>query len=367
MKKIFHAAETIRGGVATVIRQNVLAQAKALGPDKVLTLVPQDQAEDLEDAKPFVAFYFARTGRNLRSFFSFAQNFMRILRREKPDIIHLHSSFAGLIGRITYILVKLTTPSYRPRIIYCPHAFGFLMDGAHWKKKAYALIERMLLPVTDAVICVSRYERDAAIAFGLPGKKLHVIYNGVPVPQAPPERPDPETKGVTQLLFVGRLDVQKGFDLLVQAMEQLENEPFHLTVVGGAMYSSEKPPQRPNISYAGWIPASKVGEYITACDVLVMPSRWESFGLVAAEAATYERPALSSDSCSLPEIVLDGKTGRLFPVGDVATMVRILQNTSREDWRKMGKAARLHVTQEFSGEQMIRKTLELYQESTKTK
>jgi len=360
--KILHVTEIVRGGVSTIIRFNMLGQTKQLGTDNVSALVCEAEAIDLAPVPSSQIETFEQTGRNVKSFLSLAAAFFKKLRKERPDVIHIHSSFAGLICRITFIFVKLSAPRYRPVILYCPHAFGFLMESAAWKKKLYAIIERVLLPLTDAVICVSKYERDAGIEFGLPESKLKVVYNGIQVPEKLQDKPEKAKDEVTQLLFLGRLDFQKGFDLMLEAMKELEGSPFHLTVVGKALQSDDEPPKRSNITYAGWVDADKIGGYISACDVLVMPSRWESFGLVAAEAAVYGRPTLAGECCSLPEIVLDGQTGKLFPTGNVPEIVRILQETIVQEWRIMGEAARDYIAQEFSDERMSERTVDLYRE-----
>lgn len=358
--KIFHAAETIRGGVATVIRHNVMAQAREFEAGNITVLMPRSQAEDIDDAKPFSGFVFERDGRNLRSFYSFLKKFIYIVLREKPDVIHLHSSFAGLLGRLA--LVMLCFSGYSPKVIYCPHGFGFIMEGAKWKKKIYALVERILLPTTDAAICVSDYERRTAIAFGLPERKLKVIHNGVPAEENSDKEIKQNKEKVTNLLFLGRLDFAKGFDLALRAMKELESDPFHLTVVGSAVQSGEKPPELSNITYTGWVSPDRVGSYIRACDVVMMPSRWESFGLAAAEAAAHGKPSLASNRCALPEVVLDGKTGKLFPADNVSEAVRILKETTKEEWAAMGDAAREYVTKEFSVDKMTQKTMNLYRQ-----
>lgn len=361
--KILHVTEIVRGGVSTIIRINMLGQAKILGDDCLSALVSEEEALDLAPVPASQIEVFKQTGRNIKSFFSLAVAFFKKTRREKPDIIHIHSSFAGLLCRFTFILIKLTTPTYKPVILYCPHAFGFLMEGAEWKKKIYAFAEILLQPLTDAIICVSNYERDAAIKFGLSPKKLKVIYNGIYIPEIlERDAVNLKTDGVMQLLFLGRLDFQKGFDLMLQVMEALEDEDFHLTVVGKALQSDHEPPQRSNITYAGWIDTDKIGHYINGSDVLVMPSRWESFGLAAAEAAANGCPSLASDNCSLPEIVLNKVTGKLFSTGNVFEMVSILRETSKEEWAVLGRAARKHVACKFSDKKMSRETIHLYRE-----
>jgi glycosyltransferase involved in cell wall biosynthesis len=366
--KVLHVTEIVRGGVSTIIRLNMLGQSRLLGKHNVSALVCWDEAVDLAPVDSEQIETFEQTGRNLKSFLALATAFFKKVRREKPDIIHIHSSFAGLICRLVFIVVRVSTPSYKPVILYCPHAFGFLMEANKFKKKLYAFIEWALLPLTDAVICVSNYERDTGIKFGLNEKKLKVVYNGVKIQEI--QEIQDEDKGAsetTQLLFLGRLDFQKGFDLMLEAMKELEEEPFYLTVVGETLKSDTMTPERPNVTYAGWVDADKIGKYMQACDVMVMPSRWESFGLVATEAGIYERASLASDCCSLPEIVVDGKTGKLFPSGSVFDMIRLLRETSKEEWWVMGKAGRKHIVQEFSDEKMCQRTIDLYNEMIASK
>ena len=357
--KILHVAETIRGGVATVIRHNIVAQAKKFEPENVLALVPDTQEQDLDEAKQFTGFSFKRTGRNVGSFMALTVAFFKKVRKERPDVIHLHSSFAGVICRVMLIPIRLSAPSYKPVIVYCPHAFGFLMEGKVWKKKIYAFVEWLLQPLTDAIICVSHYERDEGMKFGLSDKKLKVVYNGVPVPE-PAKDGGKEDSEITQLLFLGRLDFQKGFDLMLEAMEALEGEAFHLTVVGEALKSEVQPPERANITYVGWVAADEVGGYINACDVMVMPSRWEGFAMVPLEAMAQERAVAASNFGAMDELVSDGKNGKLFPVGNIFEMVRILRETPKEQWLAMGKEARKCVKDNFSDEQMTRETIKLY-------
>ena len=68
--------------------------------------------------------------------------------------------------------------------------------------------------------------------------------------------------------------------------------------------------------------------HFSNADLLIMPSRWEAFGLVAVEAQSYGLPVLASRCASLPEVVLDGKSGLLFDVGSVDDLVRQVQRFS---------------------------------------
>lgn len=353
--KVLHAAETIRGGVATVMRHNSKAQVERWGKDNIIVLVPDSQAEDMNDALPLKVYTFHRTGRNIPSFLSFLKSFVKIVFSERPDIVHLHSTFSGVLGR--FALFPLRIIGIRPKVLYCPHAWAFLMEGNLKKKKIFALIEKVLLYVTDIVICVSKYEKQEAEKFGIVSDKIKVIYNGVRIP---PELPQKEKSDITQILFVGRLDYQKGFDVVLDVMKRLEGKPYFLTVIGDAVHSTERPETRDNINYLGWLLPADLQEYFQKADFLLMPSRWESFGLVAAEAGAWGCPALSSNCCSLPEIILDGMSGRLASDDDVKKITEIIEIVKQDEWHDMGLKAREYVQSHFALEKMTEGTMSLY-------
>lgn len=159
MKKILHVAETIKGGVATVIRT---ISASPEGQDsnyELVYLVPLDQKQELHGIDAQQIRTFERSGRDVRSLLRFAWQLTRVMLKEKPDVVHLHSTFSGVIGRVVCVLLR---PWRKPKIVYCPHAFSFLMESSPTKQKIYAWIERVLQRVTDVIICVSRYEMDKA-------------------------------------------------------------------------------------------------------------------------------------------------------------------------------------------------------------
>lgn len=102
------------------------------------------------------------------------------------------------------------------RVLYNAHGWAFFRDTAEWKRKIYALIERMLLQVTDAVINVSNYEYKAALRYGLPPKKQYVVYSGISVEKEPLDLSIQFSNDTINLLFVGRFDPQKGVDYLLR-------------------------------------------------------------------------------------------------------------------------------------------------------
>lgn len=352
MKKILHVAETIKGGVATVLRQ---LSADREGFD-IHCIVPDDQSSELNSSSASI-YTFHRSGRNLSSFISLAKTFSQVYRKERPDIVHIHSSFAGVICR--FLLPILPG---NPKIIYCPHAFSFLMDTSEAKKKIYAVIEKALSFNTDKIVCVSQYEHDEAVAYGLKREKLAIIYNGVeePVkPAAAEQMAEKSTEGELNVLFVGRLDYQKGFDVVTDVANRLQGK-CKIVVVGGGVHSNPELSHVKNITYAGWVGKKDIGKYYSEADVLLMPSRWESFGLVAVEAQSYGLPVVASRCSSIPEVVKENVTGFLFPIGDVNEVCRILLAHDKDEWGRMSSAAINYYQENFTSNKMVEKTFHLY-------
>lgn len=123
--RILHAAETIKGGVATVIRQIVAGQI-ADESNVVKCIIPREQSSELVCITEEHIVSFSRSGRDFISFFSFFIYFIKEVYKFRPDLVHLHSTFSGVMGRVALVLLW---PIHRPKVVYCPHAFSFMMRG----------------------------------------------------------------------------------------------------------------------------------------------------------------------------------------------------------------------------------------------
>jgi glycosyltransferase involved in cell wall biosynthesis len=358
--KILHAAETIKGGVASVMRQLVADQLEPDKKNNVLCIVPQDQCEELKKIDGQYLIPYHRNGRSLSSFIGFFFIFVKTVFKEKPDIVHLHSTFAGVMGRIALIFLR---PLRRPKVVYCPHAFAFLMQSSEKKRKIYSLIEKFLSKYTDAIICVSEYEKTKAIEVGLPPKKLRVVHNGVSKQEMKVTPENPYNADVCNVLFVGRFDFQKGFDILAEVMRLLEGKPFHLTAVGGTVHDENfNVGVMPQTTFTGWLDSDAMAPYFTYADVLVMPSRWEGFGMVPLEAMSYGLPVMATDCTSLPEVVKDNINGFLFEMQNSQEIVERLISTPRGRWSSMGIEAKKTFFANFTADKMIYATFSIYKE-----
>ena len=170
-----------------------------------------------------------------------------------------------------------------------------------------------------------------------------------------------------RVLFVGRFEARKGFDLAVRAAGLLAAErlPLDIRFIGGtldataqAIIAAEAPglEARPDVSFLGVVSRAELDDAYRACDVVLMPSRYESFGLVAAEAMSAGRPVIGLAAGALPEVVADGVDGFLVPddagaAKAIAAAIRRLHG-DRALLRHLAAAARANYEAKFTNARM---------------
>lgn len=131
-------------------------------------------------------------------------------------------------------------------------------------------------------------------------------------------------------------------DYLLQAFAKCRRRDIHLYLIGdnviGGTYIEKKDTRR--LTFLGWVPHEEVGNYYAACDAVIMPSRWEAFGLVAVEAMKYGKPVIVSNRGALPEIIKDGENGCVFDFDNPQTLKSILYKLNKPELQKLGAKAR---------------------------
>ncbi|WEV48806.1 glycosyltransferase [Acinetobacter sp. ESL0695] len=346
--KVLHVAETVKGGVATIIDQLLLDERI-----ESFCLIPEAHESEISNKKNF--YLYERTGRNLKSFIYLMIAFIKYFNTVKPDIVHIHSSFAGMICRIIlFFFIR------KPKIVYCPHAFSFLMDNSSIKKSIYAWIEKILLINTDIVICTSEYEKNISLQYKMPTNKLITIYNSVLPPFHIEKVRNNYRNNLIKVLFVGRLDHQKGVDILADIIK-LVDDRFEFTIIGDSVVD-----RKLNeifsfpVKKIGWVTKQELSKYYTQADVIIMPSRWESFGLVAVEANSYGKPVIATNCTSLPEIIENGKNGFLFKKDSASEAVSILNQLDIFKLKSMENECLKNYKDRFSTKVMLDKVFSLY-------
>lgn len=169
-----------------------------------------------------------------------------------------------------------------------------------------------------------------------------------------------------RLLFVGRIDRQKGIDILVNALEKCNVKgQFALTIVGDSVIDDLKIASHGWISLMGWKNRDTVSKLMQESDIVVVPSRWEGFGLVALEAMKNSKMVIASNAGALPEIVINNGTGFIFQANSSTDLERALhevENCSFKQIKQMGENGRLRYKEHFNYQKMAAKVMDLYRD-----
>lgn len=332
--KVLHVAETIRGGIATYLNELHPHQRASFGRGNVHYIVPSDHRDDLVNFEDAEVSVFQRAGRSVPGLLRMALVTLEQIRRVQPDIVHIHSTFAGLVIRPMLLLKR-----GGPRVVYCPHGWAFSRETSQLSHRTTKLVELVLAKITDRIICISGDEQNEAINAGIASERLTLVYNGISA-----DRPASHTHSVvwpsqkTRLLFIGRLDRQKGYDLLVEAARQL-GETVDVRVIGSSVIGKHEDMELPpNVTLLGWMNRPQIEAHLEAADLVAIPSRWEAFGLVALEAMRAAKPIVAFRIGALPEIVEDGVTGILSSPVSVASLVDGIDRAVKLDLSATGRS-----------------------------
>ncbi|MCE5234150.1 MAG: glycosyltransferase family 4 protein [Mizugakiibacter sp.] len=292
--------------------------------------------------------------------------FLRALRAflaaGRFDVVHAYSLTAEC-------WVSLAMLGLRPR----PRMIATVRGTFHVYRRWQWWAKRWVLAHADAVIANARAGADLAAArTGHPRGRIDVIPNGVPLP-SPRDHESVRmrscTKGAQRIcaLFVGRLVLEKGLSLLLDALAALPpaRRPL-LTLAGDGPLRSELELQAQalglddDVIFLGV--RDDVGMLMESADFLVLPSHEEGLSNVVMEAMAHALPVLVSDAGGNPELVEDDHTGLVFPRGNGAQLVRALERMADDRLlrARLGAAARARIAETFTIESMVRRTEAVY-------
>ncbi len=351
--KILHVGEYVNGGIATYLRTLLSGLQKYDDVENYLLISKYKSQRGWENITKKVFYY--KYKRSISNIFSAIKQIHAVIKDINPDIIHVHSTWAGLFVRLPYLFRKR-----KAKIIYQSHGWAFLMDTSNYKKYIYALVEKILSIPTDKIINISNYEQKQAIKYGLNKNKMIMIYNGVEDKENNSNLKLNWDKNKINLLFVGRLDRQKGLDLFLDVYDKIKLKNMHLYVIGTSVLDDNLPKSTEYVTYLGWVDNKYIDVYYQACDAVIMPSRWEGFGLVAIEAMRNSKPIIASDAGALPELIRDNINGYIFCLENKFSLRDILFKIDKETLNFIGLTNRKLFLKKFTNKQFVVNVLDLY-------
>lgn len=211
---------------------------------------------------------------------------LRRLSRNR-DIVHVHSSKAGAVGRIA---VATLPQGRRPTVVFTTHFWSWQVGGR--LAPMYLWIERLLARGTDAIVAVSEQEAaEGRARLGAGADRIRVIPNGVDRTRFSPEGEVADRGDDPLILSVGRLSKQKGQDIAIRALALLNNRQARLRLVGDEYPPGERDRLQALANSLGvadrlewWGKVTDTAPQFRAADVVIAPSRWEGMSLVFLEA-----------------------------------------------------------------------------------
>jgi len=301
---------------------------------------------------------------------AFFSRLLRLLRRERFDVVQLSAAKAGLYGRLAARLAGV------PVIIYRAGGFPFHEFMKFPLRRTLILLEKILSRwATDMVISVSDEDRRAVVAAGvIPAHRITTIPNGVDV-----SRPLQDRTSSRQALglaadapvvgMVGRLSPQKApADFLRLAARIVRTMPdVTFVVAGDGPLREGLELLAADLSLAGRVRflgmRDDIPMILAALDVFVLTSLWEGAPFSVLEAMAAARPVVATAVNGVPEVIQHGQTGWLAAPGDVEQQAMHLEALLKDPItaRKMGQAGRRRVEERFSLEDSVMRYSALYQ------
>jgi glycosyltransferase involved in cell wall biosynthesis len=332
--------------------------------------------------------------------FSSKRKMLEVVNRIKPDVVHFHNTFLLISPSAYYACKEADVPViqslHNPRLI-CPAANLYrdgnvcedcvgktppwpgVLHGCYRSSRSQtALVATMLTlhrifktweRTIDTFIVFTEFYRKKFIEWGLPSEKIALKPHFVD--------PDPgyrtRDKG-DYVLYIGRLDREKGIPTLLEAWRHNKNVPLKIRGDGNLLGEVRSYINRNgvnSIEIVGRLDKDELNELIKNARFLVWPSEgyYETFGLVAVEAFACGVPVIASRTGTLAENVTDGHTGLHFTPGDaedLSSKIKWAWNNP-ENMACMGRAARKVYEANYTSEKNYRMLLDIYERALSKK
>lgn len=334
----------------------LLAEARATGYEVIVLPSLRRAVNPLSDAQAY-------------------RDLVEIFRRIAPDVVHTHSSKAGIIGR--FAARRAGTPT----IVHTIHGMSFNRTQSWMEQSLYRFLEKRAARVTNCLITVADAMIEQAVDARLaPRAKFRTVYSGMQTDWFSPDLYDRrairESWGFTdEHVVVGaiaRLFRNKGYEKLIPAMADAAARCPQLRFVwvgdGAQRAEYEEELQfrglREKTYLTGLVTPNEVARMAAGMDVLVHASQWEGLPRAAVQALLMEVPVISFDIDGAPEVVIPNQTGILVHLNDVdglaAAMVELAGDPERR--RRFGQVGRQTCIKQFDWRHMVDEIESVYRQ-----
>lgn len=349
-KKILYIVESFGSGVFTFLVDLI----NALDDEYEIVVAYGERKETLKNFKD----YFSANVRfikvenftrsiNIKKDLKALKEVKKIIKNEKPDIIHLHSSKAGVIGR-------LAISGRKVKMFYNPHGFSFLkLDDSKLKRVIYWLIEKIITIINPKCIIIGCSQGEYEEARKL-SKKSICINNGINI-----EKLNDETKELNERVIdfkkikictSGRIGNQKNPVMFNEIAKKFPNIEF--TWIGDGMQKNKL--TSPNINITGWKSRKEVLRILNDNDIFILTSLWEGLPISLLEAMYMKKVCIVSNAIGNRDVIQDGVNG--YIANNIDDFIRTINDLiSSRDVVSIKENANKVVINEFNAVDMIEK------------
>lgn len=302
------------------------------------------------------------------------------MERERPHIVHTHSSKAGILGRIAAMRARV------PIIIHGIHGMSFNRTQRPLIRRVYRDLEAYCATFTDKIITVADAMIEQTVAARVaPRSKCVTIYSGMEMEHFDPARYDRrairEQLSIPQeavvVATVARMFTNKGYEQLIPAMAKIvaQGSNVRFLWIGDGPHRENYLQQvtrmglRDRVYLTGLVAPEKVAQWLSAADILAHASQWEGLPRVVVQGLLLEKPAVAFDVDGTGEVVITDRTGVLATLNDIDALASGITRLAKDEPLRttLGRQGRQLCMERFDWHTMVERTEAVYRETAGAK
>lgn len=358
MTRVLHVTEAMSSGVLSLVDSISRRQAEEGAAVDVLFAPRPDTPSDAAlrgRFDPRVGLERVSTGSRLRDLHALSTAVAR--RAAEVDVVHLHSSYAGAVGRLA---LRRMLPA--DRVFYSPHGFAFLrLDVPAPVRHGIRSLERVL--ARHSTLALTSPSEYALAETALRPPRAHVLRTGIPSTsvRSQARAVDPDRRPVVGM--IGRVTAQKAPWRFASVARALTDRADFLWIGGGSDRDERRWFGDSPVRVTGWVSPARLAELIDTIDVLLFPTLWEGMSLSLIQAQAHGIPAVVSDAIGNRDSVEPGITG--FVCADDEELLRATRRLLDDPALRgrMSDAALQWARRGLTDDALGRDSLELYRRS----